>query len=173
MKKDGKTRFPCHIYGMADAGEAHRAFRGELVREYGDNVALEDGTVLHWNYEWDDGSRDLVRCGECGGLLIRQSSEYHSFSDDPDGYYRDWIPAASVEEADLMNLLLGALEMEQVPCRHLRSNDFSWFWTQDPEPEANAPDELRRKIREQYAGLSPAQRKMLEKLIRQAGKQDG
>ena len=52
-----ESRFPCHVYEIADAKEAYDSFRGELIKEYGDDVTLNDGTVLHGNYMWDDGSR--------------------------------------------------------------------------------------------------------------------
>ena len=152
-----EPRFPCHIYDIEDANEAYDSFRGELVKEYGDDVSLDDGTVLHGNYMWDDGSRSLVRCKKCGGLLIMQSSEYHSFSDSPDGYYKDWIPVASEEEADLLNILLGAMEMENVPCRHIRRNNGEVFWTNDKEPEPYDPEDLIRAIREKYSDADPEQ----------------
>lgn len=152
-----EPRFPCHIYDIEDANEAYDSFRGELVKEYGDDVSLDDGTVLHGNYMWDDGSRSLVRCKKCGGLLIMQSSEYHSFSDSPDGYYKDWIPVASEEEADLLNILLGAMEMENVPCRHIRRNNGEVFWTNDKEPERYDPEDLIRAIREKYSDADPEQ----------------
>lgn len=152
-----EPRFPCHIYDIEDANEAYDSFRGELVKEYGDDVSLDDGTVLHGNYMWDDGSRSLVRCKKCGGLLIMQSSEYHSFSDSPDGYYKDWIPVASEEEADLLNILLGAMEMENVPCRHIRRNNGEVFWTNDKEPEPCDPEDLIRAIREKYSDADPEQ----------------
>ena len=158
-----ETRFPCHIYEMADAKEAYDSFRGELIKEYGDEVTLDDGTVLHGNYMWDDGSRTLVRCKECGGLLIMQSSEYHSFSDSPDGYYSDWIPVASEEEADLLNILLDAMEMESVPCRHIRRNNKAIFWTDDEEPEAYDPEELVQEIKKKYEDMDP---ELLDLMIR-------
>ncbi len=161
--KRNKPRFPCHIYDIEDAKEAYVSFKGELVKEYGDDVALEDGKVLHDNYMWDDGSRYLVRCRKCGGLLIMQTSEFHSFTDGPDGYYKDWIPAASVEEADLLNILLGAKEMEDVPCRHIRRNYGNIFWFRGKEPEAHDPEELIREIREKYKDADPD---LLENLIR-------
>ena len=161
----GKTRYPCHIWEIADAKEAYDSFRGELIREYGEDVSLDDGKVLHWNYMWDDGWRSLVRCRKCGGLLIMQSSEYHSFSDSPDGYYKDWIPAASEEEADLLNILLGAVEMENVSCRHIRGNNGDIFWKRGKEPGAYDPEELVRQIRKKYKDADP---ELLDKLIRDA-----
>ena len=158
-----ESRFPCHVYEIADAKEAYDSFRGELIKEYGDDVTLDDGTVLHGNYRWDDGGRSLVRCKKCGGLLIMQSSEYHSYSDSPDGYYKDLIPAASVAEADLLNILLGAAEMENVPCRHIRGNNGDVFWTGDKEPEAYDPDELVQAIKKAYPDADP---ELLDDLIR-------
>lgn len=165
-KTEGKeTCFPCHIYDIADAKEAYVSFRGERIKEYGDDVSLADGTVLHDNYMWDDGGRSLVRCKKCGGLLIMQSSEYHSFSDSPDGYYTDWIPAASVKEANLLNILSDVAEMEDAPCRHIRRNNGEVFWTNDKEPEPCDPEDLIRAIREKYSDADPD---LLDKLIRDA-----
>ncbi len=163
--KKKATRFPCHIYGIEDAKEVYDTFQASPLKYYGDDVSLEDGTVLHDNYAWDDGRRTLVRCKKCRGLMIRQSSVYESFSDAPDGYYEDWIPVASEKEADLLNILLGAGDLEDYPCRHLRKNNRNFFWTKGNEPEANDPEELIRQIREKYAGLNPA---LLEKLIQDA-----
>ena len=144
------NRFPCHIYEIADGKEAAEALRTECVKNYGENMTLADGTMLHWNYAWDDGGRILLRCRDCGALFLRQSSEYHSFSDAPDGYYSDWIAAASEEEADLLNILLDEGELENVPCRHLRSNNCQYFWTEGDEPQPRDPEELKRQIREKY-----------------------
>ena len=172
MNRNGNDipRFPCHIYEIEDAGEAHKSFRGELIKEYGDDVRLENGQFLHGNYMWDEGSRNLVRCRMCGGLLIKQYSEFHSFSDSPDGYYEDWIPVASEKEADLLNILLSEMEMENVPCRHIRGNNGDIFWTEGDEPEAFDPEALIQKIREKYAETDPEH---LEELIRKAGAETG
>lgn len=145
-----EIRYPCHIHGAADVRQAYDAFRGELVKDYGDCVCRRDGSVLHWNHVWDDGGRRLVRCSECGGLLLMQRSEFHSFTDSPDGYYQDWIPAASEEEADLLNILLDAGELEDFPCRHFRSNNGACFMTRGDEPRPRDPDGLRRQILEKY-----------------------
>ncbi len=144
------NRYPCHIYEIPEGKDAIAALKVERVKDYGDCVHLDDGTVLHWNYTWDDGGRMLLRCRECGALLLLQSSEYHSFSDSPDGYYSDWIPAATEEEADLLNILLDVLELEDYPCRHLRSNNFSYFWTEGEDPQPQDPEDLKRQILEKY-----------------------
>lgn len=165
-KKEG-TRYPCHIWEIGDAEEAKDAFEATAIRDYGEYTALEDGTELHCNYMWDDGSRRLLRCDHCGGLVIRQRSEFHGGDDDAD--YLDWIPVASVEEADLLNILWSPLELEDHPFRHLRANDYRYFWTKAEEPVPYDPEELKEKIRQKYSGLKPEQKEMLEKLIRNAG----
>ena len=151
--KEGAAMYPCHIFNMPDPAKAYEDFRGELVKDYGDCVSRRDGRVLHWNYMWDDGYRSLVRCRECGGLVLMQSSEYHSFSDAPDGYYRDWIPVATEEEADLLNVLLDAGEFERHPHRRFsRTNgDCHLFGTDGLKP--CDPEELKKQILKKY-GLS-------------------
>ena len=171
-RKKGKGCFPCHIWGIEDAVKAKDAFRGTAIRIYGDETELEDGTVLHMNYMWDDGSRRLLRCSQCGGLVIRQRSEFHGGLDD-DADYLDWIPVASEEEADLLNILWGPLELEGYPFRLLRANDYRYFWTEAGEPVPYDPEELKEKIREKYSGLKPEQKEMLENLIRKAGNTGG
>ena len=168
-----ETCFPCHIYGIRDAKEAYNSFKGEMVRDYGESTGLEDGTVLRYNHMWDDGGRFLSRCEICGGLMLFQKSEFHSFSDGDDDYYSDVIPVASVEEADLLNILWGPMELESYPYRSLRGNNFRYHWKAGEEPCPYDPDELKEKIRAKYADKPPKFRKMLEKLIREAGKEEG
>ncbi len=151
MKRSmNKTCYPCHIFDMPDAEKGYCEFRGKIIQDYGDDVCLPDGTKLHENYTWDDGSRRLLRCEKCGGLILVQTSEFHNMYDGPDGYYQDWIPAASAEEADLLNILLDVMELEDYPCRHLRRNNGQVFWTAGEEPKPKEPEELRKQIREKY-----------------------
>lgn len=173
MKKDSAgtaARFPCHIYGIPDPYKAYEDLTVDWAKRYGDSVCLEDGTMLHWNFVWDDGKRFLIRCKACGGLLLVQCSEFHSFSDEPDGYYEDWIPVSSVEEADLMNILYGPWELDCCDVRHILHNNGKLLWRNGPDPVPYDPDELREKIRENYSGLNREQKEMLEKLISEAGK---
>ena len=142
--------YPCHIWSIEDAGKAYAEFQGELIRDYGDTVRLRDGRVLHWNHAWDEGGRSLVRCAKCGGLILMQKSEYHNMYDGPDGYYRDWIPVATAEEGDLKNILLNEGELEFDPCRHLRGNNRTFFWTGGGEPKPDGPEDLKRQILMKY-----------------------
>ncbi len=152
--QDQTMKYPCHIFDIPDAQKAYEDFRGELVKDYGDCVCRQDGSVLHWNYTWDDGGRRLVRCTKCGGLLLMQTSEYHDMFDGPDGYYKDWIPVSSEEEANLLNILLDVNELEDYPCRHFRGNNKNYFWTQEKEPCQWDLEELRKQILKKYQILT-------------------
>ncbi|MBR1710029.1 MAG: hypothetical protein IJ719_14580 [Clostridia bacterium] len=144
------TRYPCHLYEIRDGKKAYEAMQMDFVKDYGDDVRLPGGKTLHDNYTWDDGGRCLLRCRECGGYFLCQSSEYHDMFDGPDGYYKDWIPAASAEDADLLNILLDVMEFENYPCRHLRRNNHDFFWTQGEEPIPHDLEALREKILKKY-----------------------
>ena len=165
-------RYPCHICEAQDAGKAYREMKTDTVRNYSECVCLEDGKILHWNYTWDDGRRILQRCRECGGLLLRQSSAYHSFSDSPDGYYSDWIPVRDAEEAELLNILMDETEFEHYPFHHLRCNNLNYFMTEGEDPVPDEPEELKRKIREKYSGADPEKPERLIRSAEWSGKYD-
>lgn len=141
-----EIRFPCNIYDISDAQKVYEQSEWELVKDYGEYTALPDKTVLHDNYNWDEGGRRLVRCRECGALILRQHSMYNDMYDGPDGYYKDWIPVTSAEEADLLNILWGSMELEQYPFRHFRGNNHDFFWTEGDEPKPYDPEELKKKF---------------------------
>jgi len=181
MKEERRVReltadphYPCHLYGIPDAEEAFRADESEKIRDYGECVTLEDDSVLHMNYPalLDEGGRYLLRCKVCGGLmLVQHAMDECPYQDDPDLYYSDRIPVASVEEADLLNILWDEEELKQYPFRCLRRDDMQKSWKEGKEPVPYAPEELKEKIREKYSGLSKKHRAMLEKLIAEAGKE--
>ncbi len=152
MKKygDGISAGLCHTYGIEDAKEAYKQLDIECVKSYGDETKLEDGTVLHDNYECDEGYRVLLRCKSCGGLLLFQVSKYISMSDGPDGYYEDIIPVWSEEEADLLNTLLSPGEFADHPFRHLRGNNNEYYWTRGEQPHPMDLEDLKRAIAIEY-----------------------
>ena len=164
--------YPCHLYGIEDGKKAYEAMDTEFVKGYGGRLYLEDGTVLHDNYprDRDEGKRFLTRCKICGGLMLTQSSmEDCPYWDDPDLYFRDCIPVATVEEADLLNILWDEEELVKSPFRHLQRDDMRKQWTKGKDPVPYDPEELKQMIREKYSGLKKKQKEMLEKLIGEAG----
>lgn len=172
-EKTENPLYPCHLYGIQDAKKAYEAVDAAWIKGYGERLALEDGTVLHEYYpDWhDEGGRDLTRCNVCGGLMLTQYSMAECpYWDDPDLYFRDCIPVATVEEADLLNILWDEKELKENACRHLQRSDMSRLWTEGKDPVPNDPEELKEKIREKYAGLKPEQKVLLEKLMAEAGK---
>ena len=61
------SRYLCHIYEIKDDDEFRKALQEmTAVKEYGENVKLPDGTVLHNNYDDENyiapyGERKLLR----------------------------------------------------------------------------------------------------------------
>ena len=96
----------CIGFNMEDPVEAYNHMDLELVEEYGSRAY---GHVL---YTWDEGERCLCRCKNCGGYVLVQSSEYHDMSDGDDGYYTDYFPVGSPEEADELNRKFDGYEIE-------------------------------------------------------------
>lgn len=167
--------YPCHLYGIKNAEEAYKVIDVTCLKEYRGRVSLEDGTVLHENYpdHHDEGGRYLARCNVCGGLILVQHSMLEAslmFFDEPDEYYRDCIPVETVEEADLLNILWDEEELKKNSCRHLQRDDMRYCWTEGKEPVPYDLERMKRKIRMKYSTLSLEQKKMLEKLMNEAGK---
>ena len=167
--------YPCHLYGIEDAREAYKAMDATCLKEYGGRLSLQDGTVLHDNYpdHHDEGGRHLMRCNVCGCLMLAQRSMFEAslmYFDELDEYYDDRIPVASVEEADLLNILWDEEELKKKSFRHLQRNDMSIGWMGEKDPSPYDPEKLKRKIRMKYSSLYLEQKKMLEKLMAEAGK---
>ena len=160
-------RYLCHIYEMRDPYEVKKTFQGETVKEYGDCVRLPDGTKLHDNFDDEyytapTGERYLVKCKECGALLLIQDTCDPNPFDGFEFLY-DWLPVASEAEADLLNILLTGNEYKNYPFRHFRQIDYTrCMWTEGEDPRPNDPEELKEKIREKY---NQANLDQLEKLM--------
>ena len=119
-----ETGGPCEAFSFDDAVEAHKHIKSIPLIDYGDR---QYGHFLH---TWDDGGRRLVKCANCGGLILIQSSEFHSFSDSPDSYYVDYFPVSSSEEADEINRRYSGSEIEYgFPKRYLMRTNGRVCWS--------------------------------------------
>ncbi len=76
--------------------------RYERVRFYGSTF---EGKRLH---TWDDGSRTLYRCKDCGAYILVQESEVHM----PDHTYITIIPVEDERHAEHINRTVSAYELE-------------------------------------------------------------
>lgn len=115
---------PCIAFKFADPREAYGHMKYDLVKDYG---GFAYGHYLH---TWDDGNRFLARCRNCGGYILIQSSEYHSFTDAPDGYYTDWFPVESPEEADMLNQKFDGFMIErEFEDRYLMETNGKLSWS--------------------------------------------
>jgi hypothetical protein len=116
---------PCEGLFYADPAEAYRHIKIEKVADYGRSL------YGHALYTWDDGCRFLAKCGRCGGYILIQRSEYHSFSDDPDSYYTDFFPVSSPEEADELNRKYSGFAIErEFKERYLTETNGSLGWSE-------------------------------------------
>ena len=100
----------CKAFMMKTIDEAleHWGEGWESIEEYGDTA------YNHPLHTWDEGQRKLRRCNSCGGYILCQWSEFHSFSDDSDGYYTDFFPVEGPVEADEMNYKYDGFQIESV-----------------------------------------------------------
>lgn len=97
---------PCDAFLESDPKTAYDHMKLKMLVDYGD---CKNGKVLH---VWDEGGRRLCRCTVCGGLVLVQDSEFHSFTDEDDGYYTDFVPVSSEEEADRINEKYNGRDLE-------------------------------------------------------------
>lgn len=168
MKKDC-FRYPCHIYDAEDVNYIRMSDQVNVIKGYGERTNLPDGNMLHKNYSdryLADGRRYFVRCRECGGLFLMQETIDWDVPEGPDRL-NTWIPVATEEEANLLNILLSAEEFENYPFRHLKELNHICSWKGEGIPHPNDPEELRDKIRQRYI---EGYREMMESMIRKAGR---
>ena len=127
MANDGQNNGigkPCIAFELADPKEAYDHLNYELVEDYGDYA------YGHYLHTWDDGHRFLARCRGCGGYILIQCSEYHSFTDAPDGYYTDWFPVKAPEEADMLNQKFDGFAIErEFEGRYLMETNGKLSWS--------------------------------------------
>ena len=122
----------------------------EIIKDYGEKTELPDGTVLHGNHGPYEGGRQLVRCRDCGGLFLKQSTDYMDLYYDGPEMTRNWILVASETEANLLNILLNDDEFKNYPVRHLRSYNSTYLWAGEDEPKASDAEDLKVQIRKKY-----------------------
>ena len=117
---------PCIAFSMENAMDAWKHLRGNMaiVVNYGDEF---EGKTLH---TWDAGERVLCRCNLCGGYVLWQDSEFHSFTDH-DSYYTNVFPVSGEEEAEELNRKWDGWEIEdEFPGRYLiQDNNYEPHWS--------------------------------------------
>lgn len=150
-KFNPSIKYPCHVFFTSEVEDVKKTFEDEVIKDYGPSVKLKNGTKLHDNFHLfngETGGRSLVRCKRCGAMLLKQITHDWDIYDGPNHCY-DWIPVASEEEADLLNVLLDGEEFENY-CRHLRKYNFTYLWTTGESPKIYAIEELKMKVMEKY-----------------------
>lgn len=101
----------CCIFNEQTAADAYRILRCNTLAEYRDRYRDPNGHVQHYLHTWDDGYRSLLQCVKCGALFLVQSSEYHG--SESDGYYTDFFPVVSAENAEAINAAYDGFKLER------------------------------------------------------------
>ena len=110
---------PCIGFGMERAEDAYEHFDLEIIEDYGDKCER------HYLHTWDDGCRSLMRCRACGGYVLLQRSEFHSFSGH-DSYYKDFFPVSGPNEAKELNGKFNGFEIEEkFPGRYIKQDNLA------------------------------------------------
>ena len=114
---------PCCIFSYAYAPTAIKHFEYEVLEDFGKIVFNEDGTIKHYTYTWDRGSRSAVRCKKCGAVFLYQWTE---FSDE---YYGNYFLVKDLDEAILLNNNYSGFELEMgFKGLKLWTIDGVWHW---------------------------------------------
>lgn len=116
----------CIGLGMDSLADAWNHMQYEIVKNYGDFA------YGHYLHTWDDGERMLARCKNCGGYILIQGSEFHSFSDESgDSYYTDFFPVEGPEDAERLNREFDGFRIErEFPSRYLCMTNLRLHWSQ-------------------------------------------
>lgn len=128
-KIDNSTKVCC-IFDHKDAQEAILNFDRKIVKDLGDRVYNNDGSVKHRTHMWSTGGRVVVSCTNCGALFLYQCSEYDGYnSGNPDMDYEDYFLVKSLQEAIELNNKYGVpdLEFNFKGLRIWNSQD-GWHW---------------------------------------------
>ena len=127
-----ENRFPCDNDNIADGKEARKNLKIKYIRKYDTSKLKIDTDKLYkcmkLLYSAPMVDRELVRCKECGALMIYQCicdpNIYDGFE-----YLEDWIPVHSEEEADRLNESLDPTDFPVYPVRHLQAIDRVLRWS--------------------------------------------
>ena len=114
----------CSAFALPTPEEARSHMELEMIRDFG---SFAYGHPL---YAWDDGKRMLARCRTCGGTVLIQKSEFHSFSDfSDDGYYTDYFPVKGLADAERWNRRCDGFALEsKFPSRYLCVTNGRLHW---------------------------------------------
>ena len=155
--RETKPRYRrCCVYDL-EAEQLCRNLQLQEIKSYGDSVTLEDGTVLHKTEKDPDmymetNERTLCRCRKCGALFLKN---YHYKSDMYDSWSSESLyPAASEEEADLINILMDGKEAGLPDFRRIYRHGWSYEWIGKEDPRPLDTEELKTMIRRKYAPVN-------------------
>lgn len=132
---------PCVAFEMDNLEDALNHMKYEVVEEYGDKCNR------NWLHTWDDGKRFLAKCKNCGGYILVQMSEFHSFSGN-NSYYTDFFPVSGSSEAKKLNKLYGGFEIEQkFPKKYIMETNGTYAWHRPEKHHFKLLEKILQKVK--------------------------
>ena len=117
-------KMKCRAFDLEDVEKAWEHLDLVIVKDYGEYA------YGHFLHTWDEGKRMLAQCRSCGGFILIQKSEFHSFSGGDDSYYADYFPVEDEKEAEQLNRMYDGFEIEKnFSGRYLCRTDFRLHWS--------------------------------------------
>lgn len=132
MEKHVDIIKPCCIFSYEDAPTAIKHFKYEVIKDFGEKVYNDDGSIKHYTYMWDEGGRMVIRCKRCGAIFLHQWSEYHRFTEGADSYYDDYFLVRDLDEAILLNNTFSVFDLEtKFKGSRLWTSEDVWVWNKE------------------------------------------
>ncbi len=102
----------CCIFHDAKNEKDINLYKLKTVIRYGYAYVDKNGEHIHNLHTWDDGSRILKKCNECGAYVLVQFSEFHNMSNGEDIDYSDYFAVESPEQAKKLNKMYDGFKLE-------------------------------------------------------------
>ena len=110
----------CCIFDCLSADEAGRKLDFEMVEEY---------SVVDYTYTWDECTRRLVKCKNCGTLFLQMHFEFKAMGyDDDDRCYTYYYSVNSPDDALTHSKYNGIEIKDKHKGLFLKRIDGQWDW---------------------------------------------
>lgn len=122
----------CCVFSYDTPYKAINHFEYDVVRDLGNKVYNDDGSIKHSTYAWDSGGRKIIQCKKCNAIFLYQWSEFHDSIGDQDSFYENYFLVESFTEAISLNNKHNGFELET---KHtglrLWNSDGVWCWNRE------------------------------------------
>lgn len=122
----------CCIFSYDKPSKAIHHLEYDVIRDLGNRVYKDDGSIKHSTHVWDSGGRKIIRCKKCNAIFLYQWSEFHDSIGIQDSFYENYYLVDDVNEAIDLNNKYNGLELEtkHTGLRLWNSGD-DWYWSKE------------------------------------------